>query len=510
MRFLKNIRIVLSLLFFIPIFLFFIDFSGIVPLHLHALLMFQWIPALLSLNMVIIGVLLILSLLFGRIYCSTLCPLGVLQDILSWKSRLFRKRKKKLRFHHSKPLNVLRYSILATTVLLFVFGSSFLVIQLDPYSIFGRMASQLFQPLVILANNGLASIVNGMGNYSLYQVEQNSFVPVAFGISLFFFILVGIMSWFRGRLFCNTICPVGSTLGLLSKVSFFHISIQESSCTHCGLCEKSCKSECIDSKAMKVDDSRCVSCFNCISSCKNGSVKYNIRFKPKAEIPSQTPSNNSRRTFLLTSGAVISTLALAETKKLTGKKDNILSRKPVMPPGAGNLEHFNTHCTGCQLCVTKCPMDVLKPAALQYGISGIMQPHLEFSTEVFCTYDCNICSTVCPTQALNHLTMDDKKLIQIGVAQFRKDMCVVFTDETDCGACSEHCPTQAVHMIDYKNGLTIPEVTEDICIGCGACESICPVKPFKAIYIEGNVTQIKAKKPKEAKVFDKVIDDFGF
>ncbi|MHB9142084.1 MAG: 4Fe-4S binding protein, partial [Paludibacter sp.] len=235
MRFLKNIRIVLSLLFFIPIFLFFIDFSGIVPLHLHALLMFQWIPALLSLNMVIIGVLLILSLLFGRIYCSTLCPLGVLQDILSWKSRLFRKRKKKLRFHHSKPLNVLRYSILATTVLLFVFGSSFLVIQLDPYSIFGRMASQLFQPLVILANNGLASIVNGMGNYSLYQVEQNSFVPVAFGISLFFFILVGIMSWFRGRLFCNTICPVGSTLGLLSKVSFFHISIQESSCTHCGL-----------------------------------------------------------------------------------------------------------------------------------------------------------------------------------------------------------------------------------------------------------------------------------
>jgi ferredoxin len=156
-------------------------------------------------------------------------------------------------------------------------------------------------------------------------------------------------------------------------------------------------------------------------------------------------------------------------------------------------------------------MQVLKPAGLQYGLSGITQPHLVFSTEVFCTFNCNICTTVCPTSALKKLTIDEKKLTQIGVVNFRKDKCVVFTDNKDCGACSEHCPTQAVHMIPYKNdGLTIPEITKDLCIGCGACESICPVRPYQAIYVEGTSTQLKAKKPTDAKKFNKKIDDFGF
>ena len=510
MKFLKTLRVILSLLFFLPIFLFFVDFTGKLPLQLHALLMLQWIPALLSFNLLTIGILLVLSLLFGRIYCSTICPLGIFQDILGWKSKLFKKKKKKLKYNFTKAQTILRYSILTGTILLFILGSSFLVVQLDPYSIFGRMASQLFKPIILIANNSLAVLLKSMGNYSIYKVEQNSFVPLAFGISLFFFLLVGLMSWFRGRLFCNTVCPVGSTLGLLSKISLFHIAIQESSCTHCGLCEKSCKSECIDSDSMKVDETRCVSCFNCISACKKGSMKYKFRYQPKAESKMQQPSNAGRRTFLLTSGALISTVALANTKILTGKKDAILSRKPIMPPGAGTIEHFNTHCTGCQLCVTKCPMDVLKPATLQYGISGIMQPHLEFSTEVFCTYDCIICSTVCPTEALKHLSLKDKKLTQIGVAKFRKDLCIVYTEDKDCGACSEHCPTQAVHMIPYKNGLTIPEVTDDLCIGCGGCESICPAKPYPAIFVEGVTTQILARKPPESKKFDKVINDFGF
>jgi len=106
--------------------------------------------------------------------------------------------------------------------------------------------------------------------------------------------------------------------------------------------------------------------------------------------------------------------------------------------------------------------------------------------------------------------MEQKKLTQIGIAKLRIDMCVVITHKTDCGACSEHCPTQAVHMIPYKNGLTKPEVTEDLCIGCGGCESICPVRPYPAIYIEGSEKQNKAKKPEEAKKFNKVIHDFGF
>jgi hypothetical protein len=509
MKFLKNIRVVLAILFFLPILLFFVDFTGKLPIQLHHLLSIQWIPALLSLNLVVLGILLVLSLFFGRIYCSVICPLGVFQDILSRKTSFWGK-KKKFPFKYTKPRNILRYSILGAAVLVFIFGSSFLVLALDPYSTFGRITSQLFRPLAIWINNGLASILGGMGNYTLYQVNQISFVPLTFGVAALFFLLVTAMSWSNGRSYCNTICPVGTGLGLLSKISIFHISIEESSCSRCGACAKQCKSQCIDSSAMKVDDSRCVSCFNCLSSCKKNSIKYEYRYKKSSVKPAESKIDNGRRTFLLTTGAILTTATFANTKKIIGNNEPMLSRKPIMPPGANNLEHFSAHCTGCQLCITKCPMQVLKPAALQYGILGITQPHLTFSTHVFCTYDCNICSSVCPTGALKHLSIEEKKTTQIGVAQFRKSKCVVFKDEKDCGACSEHCPTQAVHMIPYKNGLTIPEVTEDICIGCGACESICPARPYQAIYVEGRSTQINAKKPSEAKKFEKKVDDFGF
>jgi len=510
MKYLKNIRIALSVLFFLPIFIFFIDFTGKLPLQLHKLLSIQWIPAILSINLVVIGILFVLSLLFGRIYCSTICPLGILQDVLTWKSRFFRKKRKKIRYEYTPAKNILRYSILALTLVVFIAGSSFLVILLDPYSTFGRIASQLFRPLAIWGNNFLAYVFSAMGNYTFYKVEQVSFVPLAFGIALTFFLLVTWLSWLKGRTYCNTICPVGTSLGLLSKISFFHISMEKSTCTRCGACEKQCKSQCIDSKTMQIDDSRCVSCFNCLSACKKNSISYKFRYKNQPVQVTEPKINNSRRTFLLTSGAVFASVALANTNKILGQNDSILSRKPIMPPGAKSLERFNEHCTGCQLCVTKCPMQVLKPATLQYGITGITQPHLSFSTHVFCTYDCNICSNVCPTGALQPLSMEEKKLTQLGIASFRKHKCVVYTDEKDCGACSEHCPTQAVHMIPYKNGLTIPEVTEDLCIGCGACESICPARPHKAIYVEGTTQQRKARKPSEAKKFDKKIDDFGF
>lgn len=478
---------------------------------MHRFMSVQWIPALLSFNLVVIGILLALSLLFGRIYCSSICPLGVFQDIINWKSRFFRKKKKKLRFNYAKPQNILRYSVLAATVLLFIFGSSFLVILLDPYSTFGRIVTQLIRPLFISVNNVIAAAMSNMGNYSLYKVEQLAFVPLAFGIALAFMLAVSVLALKYGRLYCNTICPVGTALGFLSRISLFRITINESKCTRCGACEKKCKSECIDSDAMKVDNSRCVSCFNCLSTCKRNGLKYESRFKKHETEPALYVADNSRRTFLLTTGAVASTLAFAGVKKISAsKQDAILSRKPVMPPGAQNRDHFNSKCTGCQLCVTKCPMHVLKPATLQYGISGITQPHLDFSTHEFCTFDCNICTTVCPTGALKPMAIEDKKRSQIGIAILRIDMCVVITDETDCGACSEHCPTQAVHMVPYKNGLTKPEMVDDLCIGCGGCESICPVRPYQAIYVEGTTVHNIARKPEEAQKFDKVIDDFGF
>ena len=90
----KYIRVSIALVFFLVIGLFFLDFLDILPLQLHSILHIQWVPALLYGNVLIIVFLLLLSLLFGRIFCSAICPLGIFQDILIRIENLFRKKKK--------------------------------------------------------------------------------------------------------------------------------------------------------------------------------------------------------------------------------------------------------------------------------------------------------------------------------------------------------------------------------------------------------------------------------
>ncbi|MDR0825199.1 MAG: 4Fe-4S dicluster domain-containing protein, partial [Prevotella sp.] len=109
-------------------------------------------------------------------------------------------------------------------------------------------------------------------------------------------------------------------------------------------------------------------------------------------------------------------------------------------------------------------------------------------------------------------TQEEKQMTQIGRVTFNEDICIVHTEETNCGACAEHCPTQAVSMIPYDKaeGLTIPSINPDICIGCGGCEYICPVRPHRAIHVEGNVIHQQRKAFKEEEKQDIVIDGFGF
>lgn len=502
---LKKIRVILSLLLFSLITLYFLDFRGFLPESFSFLAKIQFIPALLAVNILILASLLLLTLLFGRVYCSSICPMGVYQDVVAWLSKKFVRKKK---YTYSKAKNILRWSILAATVVAFIFGFAFLVGLLDPYGAYGRMLTHVLRPAYLAGNNLLEAIFTSFNNYTFYKVSIYSLSLFSSVTALITLGVIGYLAWRNGRTYCNTICPVGTTLGFLSKYSLFKVRFVDDKCNMCGLCTMKCKASCIDSKNKQIDYSRCITCFNCIEVCNRDAMKYQFVKNP---VTMAKPVNDSRRRFLsasLVTGLAAGNLIAQEVTNGLLQKKELKRQVPIAPPGAVSFDHLREKCISCHLCVSKCPSHVIKPAFLEYGLGGIMQPKLYFDRG-FCNYDCTICGDVCPTGAIHPLTKEEKNHTQMGQVQFIIENCIVYYDETSCGACSEHCPTQAVHMVPYKGALTIPETDTSICVGCGGCEYVCPAIPFKAIYVEGLTTQniIEIKKEEVKNV---VIDDFGF
>ncbi|MDH6533587.1 4Fe-4S dicluster domain-containing protein [Parabacteroides sp. 52] len=513
-NYLKGLRVILAILFFVPILLYFVDFRGLAPDMFNKLLHIQIVPALISGTIAIWIFQFLLALLFGRIYCSVICPAGILQDIIN---RIFcigkKKKKGSSRFVYHKPHNILRYGLMAVTFLLFIWGSSELLLALDPYSNFGRIATNLFRPVAIWGNNLLAEILAKVDNYTLFHMSVQTVTTgagIAAGLALLVFIG---MVLFRGRLFCNTLCPVGALLSLVSRYSLFRVVIDKDKCIGCGLCEKTCKAEAISTKEFHVDSSRCVDCFNCVSSCKKDSIHYRFApFNRKAKTKEVIePAAHSRRQFLATGTIVASSLPLMSIyARRNRQRHGNGNTNPITPPGSHNLEQFKDKCTGCHICVAKCPSQVLYPAGMEFGFGYFLKPHMSYINS-YCNYECTICADVCPNHALDLKGVEEKVTTQVGVAEFFINRCIVKTENTDCGACSEHCPTQAVHMVPYKDTtLTIPQVEPQLCIGCGGCESICPVRPKRAIIVKANTEHAYVEKPKEEEVLDIVIDDFGF
>jgi len=504
LRFLKKVRVIISLIFVLSITILFVDLSfSIQSLFADYPLYLQFIPSLL--NYISLGTItgmgfvfiLIITLLFGRVYCSTICPLGILQDVIMY----IRQKIKRKYYSFSKPFTKTRYFFLVFAVLIYLFGSSLALNLLDPYSNFGRIVANIFRPISIGINNTISILLESMNIYLVYPLEFKGINPFSL---LFAFSILTLVVWFSykyGRLYCNTVCPVGTFLGLISKVSIFRISIIESNCIECGDCETVCKSNCIISEAKYIDFSQCVGCFNCFDICPSIGISYG----PRYTFTKSSSPNENKRNFLKNIGIFLigSNALLKAQQKIEVYKNNtvpVIRNSPVSPPGSLSIENFTNNCTACHLCVSSCPTQVLQPSFLEYGFLGIMQPRMDYITS-YCNYECTICTEVCPSSAILSKSSDSKKLIQIGKTIFIKDNCVVYTQKTDCGACAEHCPTKAVRMeLDIEVNKKAPIINDKFCVGCGACEFACPTKPYKAIYVEGNPIHQTAQKPKEEKL----------
>lgn len=372
-----------------------------------------------GLGLFLFAALVILTLLFGRIYCAFLCPLGIYQEILTILFHPFYKKRKSsiLPAKHY----VFAYFLAAVLFGTFFGGTVLLLRMLDPYSVSG-----------------------------------STFTGAYFGLG--FALALAVLVFFKKRFFCTNICPVGAVLGLISRFSLFKIRIDENKCKMCSLCAKSCPCGSIDFKNHTVNNETCIKCFKCLCSCEHAALYYGV--------PKSKPVEFSlKRRQLLTAGAVLLVFGAAFkggitlSKKIASKVKNV-----ILPAGAGNPKDFANRCLNCNLCVQNCRMKIIKPATKE-----IPFVHLDYGQSAYCAYNCHKCSSVCPSGAIKRINLKQKQNTKIANAVINEDLCI------KCGVCSFECPKK---IIIKKRG-EFPVVQFDKCIGCGKCASVCPAKAIK-------------------------------
>ena len=501
---LKKIRLTLAIIFWVLITWLLVDFTGTAHAYLGWMAKIQFIPALLALNVGALLFIVALTLLMGRIYCSIICPLGVMQDVIAW----FRKKKNK--YNYSPERTILRYTVLVIACASLALGVAWIGGLIFPYSTYGRIVSTIFAPLYKLANNGLAAIAEHFGSYAFYEVDVWLKSISALVIALLTWGIIAVLAWKGGRTWCNTICPVGTLLGLISRHSLLKMTIDTEKCKNCRKCERNCKSACIDLETHTIDYSRCVVCGNCELQCAHDALHF-TSLTPKG---SSTKVDEGRRA-VMTGVALLAGTALAKAQskvqpKTTdgGLADLIKKKRPkreklITPPGSLSIRNLRSHCTACQLCIDACPNDVLRPSS---SLDRFMQPEVSFERG-YCRPECNRCSQVCPTSAIQPISVEERTAIQVGHAVWTRELCIPVKDEKPCGLCARKCPAQAIQMVPLQAGvhqdgwrwrdadnqeiprdkvLLIPVINEEKCIGCGACENLCPSNPISAIHVEGH------------------------
>lgn len=467
---LRKIRIAAAALFFAGITLLFV---GIGHQWWGWMAKLQFLPSCMALNFAAIAFVLLLTLVFGRIYCSVICPLGVFQDLVIRVHKLLSPKGRKLKRHFVKEPRIVRYGVLALVIVTALTFSQLLLTVLAPYSAYGRMVRSIV---------GLS--------------RGESLAPALLITAAATLVVICVCAWIWGRGWCNTVCPVGSVLGLVSRFSLFKVSIDQSQCISCRKCEKGCKSSCIDIDTHTIDHSRCVDCFDCLDSCPKGGIKFRFSLPRKAKTGPVTESvDKGRRAFMATTALVGSSLALgAQNKRLDGGLADVIDKtspersERLVPFGAESVKDFYDRCTACQLCVSNCPNGVLRPST---DIGHFLQPQMGYE-KGWCRPECTTCSQVCPAGAIRPLKAEEKLTHKIGTAKVNLSLCLAAKDEAGCGNCSRHCPVGAVRMVKTDGyHRSIPVVAEAQCIGCGACEYLCPARPISAITVDGISVHIK-------------------
>lgn len=251
----------------------------------------QLLPAIAGMTLFVFVCWLMVTLVFGRIYCSTICPMGTLQDVAARAMRIGHRAREKRQYHYTPPNNTLRYGSLTLMAVCLIGGLTMITSVLDPYSAFSRICTGFFNPIY----NLVTSALHGAGADTPGAATMITASVAASIVATFLFTITIVIAANSGRTLCNTVCPAGTTLGLVSRYSIFQIDIDTDKCIQCRKCEHVCKSSCIDLTDHVVDNSRCVDCFDCINVCPNDAIHYTASRKRLSQPMMQRIDNTPAR-----------------------------------------------------------------------------------------------------------------------------------------------------------------------------------------------------------------------
>jgi polyferredoxin len=416
----------------------------------------------------------VITLIFGRVFCSWICPLGILNHVMSALPSVLKKRARMLK-NEWRPIYQTKYYVLIAFLVLAVFG----VLQvglMDPIALTVRSFAVLVFPSL------------QMVGAPIYAVPPSFLGGWFIGI---LFVVILASNRFVMRLWCRMLCPLGALLGLISKFSLFRIYKDPKACVSCHACTEACHGACNPHDRIRTSD--CVMCLNCIYACSQSGLKYGFLPDPASE--ALAPDLTRRKTIAAVAGGVALMPALRTSHGVEKGADHDVIR----PPGSLSEEDFAKKCVKCGACIKVCPTQVIQPAALEAGFEGLWTPILRYDIGS-CTHTCTLCSQVCPTGAIRPITPQDRvgsppetEPIKLGTAFFDRGRCLPWAMATPCIVCEEVCPTspKAIWVEDTEvkksDGTTIkvklPYLDPTRCIGCGICQNRCPVGRKAAIRV---------------------------
>jgi len=419
---------------------------------------------------------LLLVFVFGNFFCGWFCPMGATIDFFD---RVLFREKKRPKGFNEQPLRRLRYGIFFFSLAAGLMAWQLLYL-LDPISLITRTLVISFYPPAIYVFNHLIPELQTILPRNPHIISE---IPLPlFKVNLFIFVIflgILVLGLVRKRFWCRYFCPLGTLFSMTSRLRIFRRSVTDE-CTYCLKCVKDCPVGAIPEQEPQIYRQQdCVSCFKCLD-CPPKAVSFKFAF-PRWKSVEQV--SLSRRYVLGSFGFGLLSALVIKTNPLQ-TENTLKNNRLIRPPGSLPEDEFVTVCTGCGQCLKVCPNNALQSTLLEAGLAGLYTPRL-VPRIGYCEEFCNFCGRVCPTAAIKPLPVEEKRLIQMGIAHINKTRCIAWDTEKICLVCNEQCSYQAIVGDEKKR----PIVKEEKCTGCGICENKCPVDGESAIIVYASGVQ---------------------